>query len=130
MYDEIQFIMATLGYKMNNATEIQNDIEKFHISRNGINAYGIYNGEKFEVLESSEIDFDKKSSAKQQIQKQRDSAYKNGDIVEEKGKFILKVSMSFSSPSTAASFVLGYSANGWVEWKNKDGKTLDEIYRK
>lgn len=27
-------------------------------------------------------------------------------------------------------FVLGGSINGWGEWKNKDGKTLDALYRK
>lgn len=36
----------------------------------------------------------------------------------------------FTSPSTAAAVVLGRSANGWSEWKYKDGKTLDEVKRK
>jgi hypothetical protein len=34
---------------------------------------------------------------------------------------------SFSSPSTAAAVVLGRSANGRVEWKAVDGRTLKEI---
>jgi hypothetical protein len=34
---------------------------------------------------------------------------------------------SFSSPSTAAAVVLGRSANGRVEWKAADGRTLKEI---
>ena len=38
--------------------------------------------------------------------------------------------MSFSSPSAAASFVLGTSANGWMEWKDKSGRTLDELFRR
>lgn len=130
VYDEIQFIMATLGYKMNDATRAQGDIERFHTTRNGVTAYGIYSGERFEVLEGSEIDMAKKNSERQQIQKQRQNALENGEIVEINGKFILKVSVSFTSPSTAASFVLGHSANGWTEWKNKDGKTLDELYRR
>ena len=33
----------------------------------------------------------------------------------------------FSSPSTAAAIVRGSSANGRVEWKNQQGKTLAEI---
>lgn len=32
--------------------------------------------------------------------------------------------------SGASDFVLGGSTNGWVEWRDKDGKTLDELYRK
>lgn len=35
----------------------------------------------------------------------------------------------FGSPSTAAAAVLGRQANGWTEWKNKVGKTIDELYR-
>ena len=34
---------------------------------------------------------------------------------------------SFSGPSTAAAVVLGRSANGRVEWKAADGRTLKEI---
>ena len=35
----------------------------------------------------------------------------------------------FRSPSMAALSLMGRSANGWLEWKNKDGKTLDAIKR-
>lgn len=33
------------------------------------------------------------------------------------------------SPSAAASFVLGRSANGWDEWKDRSGNTLRDIYK-
>ena len=35
----------------------------------------------------------------------------------------------FSSPSAAAAVVLGRRANGWIEWKYPDNKTLDEVKR-
>ena len=34
---------------------------------------------------------------------------------------------AFSSPSTAAGVVLGRSANGRIEWKTRDGKTLKDL---
>ena len=34
-----------------------------------------------------------------------------------------------SSPSMAAAIVIGGNANGWKEWKNSEGKTLNEIKR-
>ena len=40
---------------------------------------------------------------------------------------ILQEDVLFNSPSSAAEFVTGKSANGWVCWKNKEGKTLDEL---
>jgi hypothetical protein len=33
----------------------------------------------------------------------------------------------FTSPSTAAAVVLGRSENGWTAWKDKEGRTLDEV---
>jgi hypothetical protein len=35
----------------------------------------------------------------------------------------------FSSPSQAAAVVLAREANGWIEWRYDDGKTLDEVHR-
>lgn len=58
IYDEIQFIMGTQGYKMDNVkSSTSSDI--FHTTRNGISALGIYDGEKFQVLEGSQININK-----------------------------------------------------------------------
>jgi hypothetical protein len=35
----------------------------------------------------------------------------------------------FASPSMAAVALQGRSANGWVEWKAANGRTLDELKR-
>ena len=128
VYEEIQFIMATQGYKMDNSKTTLNEADTLHTTRNGILAFGVYDGEHFEVLEGSEIDMNRKChSAK--IETQRQTALVNGDIVSVEGKYKLTVSVSFTSPSSAGQFVLGGSINGWVEWKDKDGKTIDEVYR-
>ena len=124
VYEEIQFIMATQGYKMDNSKS-----NILHTTRNGILAFGVYNSENFEVIEDSEIDMSRKCHSTT-IEKQRQTALANGNIVCVDGKYKLTVSVSFTSPSSAAMFVLGGSTNGWVEWKDKDGKTLDELYRK
>ena len=129
VYEEIQFIMATQGYKMDNSMVSLNEANTLHTTRNGILAFGVYDGENFEVLESSEIDMERKCHSVT-LEKQRQMALANGNIVCTDGKYKLNVSVSFTSPSSAAMFALGGSTNGWVEWKDKDGKTLDELYRK
>lgn len=129
VYEEIKFIMATQGYKMENAKETLSEASKLHTTRNGITAFGVYDGECFEVLEGSQIDMSRKGRSTI-VDQQRESAIKNGDIVLKNGKYYLTISMSFTSPSSASCFVLGGSTNGWVEWKDNDGKSLDEIYRK
>ena len=129
VYEEIQFIMATQGYKMDNSKSTLDEANILHTTRNGILAFGVYNSENFEVLEDSEIDMSRKCHSTT-IEKQRQTALANGNIVCVDGKYKLTVSVSFTSPSSAAMFVLGGSTNGWVEWKDKDGKTLDDLYRK
>lgn len=48
----------------------------------------------------------------------------------ENGIWGLSSDMRFSSPSTAADFCIGSVNNGWLVWKDKDGNTLDSVYRK
>ena len=129
VYEEIQFIMATQGYKMDNSKSTINEANTLHTTRNGITALGVYDGENFEVLEGSQIDISRKCHSVA-MEKQRQEAIKDGSIVLVGDVYKLTVSISFHSPSSAGVFVLGGSINGWVEWKNKDGKTLDELYRK
>lgn len=47
-----------------------------------------------------------------------------------KGQWVLIQDYECDSPSTASQNVLGASSNGWKDWKDKDGNTLDSIYRK
>lgn len=129
IYEEIQFIMATLGYKMDDAREGRSRADILHTTRNGIAAFGVYDGEKFEVLEGSQVDMSSRCEW-DKIETLRRSALREGDIVERNGHFELRVSMTFNSPSGAAAFVLGHNANGWTTWKNEEGKTIDEIFRK
>ena len=129
VYDEIQFIMATQGYKMDNAKMSMNEADIFQTSRKGIIARGVYGGDKFQVLEGSEINLEKPVHL-EKYNRQRKELYEKGDIVKHGDKYILTVTLEFNTPSGASDFVLGGSTNGWAEWKNKDGKTLDEVYRK
>ena len=129
MYEEIQFIMATQGYKMDNAKMSMNEADIFQTSRKGIIARGVYGGDKFQVLEGSEINLEKPVHL-EEYNRQRKELYEKGDIVKQGNKYILTVTLEFNTPSGASDFVLGGSTNGWAEWKNKDGKTLDEVYRK
>ena len=130
VYEEIQFIMATQGYKMDNAKATLNEENTLHTTRNGIEAFGVYDGEHFEVLEGSEICLSKQVNI-EKYNTQRKELLDNGDIVlSSDGKYRLQTTLVFNSPSGASDFVIGGSTNGWTEWKDKDGKTLDELYRK
>ena len=85
VYDEIQFIMATLGYKMDDAKQYNDNREIFHTTRNGILAYGVYMGDKFQVLEGSQINL-AKSATLEKYNKQRAELQASGDIVMQNGE--------------------------------------------
>lgn len=129
VYEEIKFIMATQGYKMENAKSTLNETNVLHTTRNGITAFGVYDGERFEVLEGSEIYLAKPVTI-EKYNVQRKELLDNGNIVLIDNKYILKTTLTFNSPSGASDFVIGGSTNGWTEWKDKNGKNLDELYRK
>lgn len=51
----------------------------------------------------------------------------NGVLTMADGLYRFTQDYSFSSPSTAAAVVLGRSANGRIEWKDAQGRTLKEL---
>lgn len=61
--------------------------------------------------------------------RKRDKLVEDG-ILREKGKsYEFTEDFEFKSPSGAASILLARMANGWIEWKNAQGKTLKEVKR-
>ena len=51
----------------------------------------------------------------------------NGVLALEGGLYLFTQDYAFSSPSTAAAVVLGRSANGRIEWKDAQGRTLKAL---
>jgi hypothetical protein len=49
-------------------------------------------------------------------------------VIEKEGPIpVFSQDQVFQSPSTAAGVILGRTANGRIEWKASDGRTLKEI---
>ena len=59
----------------------------------------------------------------------RQQLVNDGVMTPQNGLSVFTRDHLFSSPSTAAMALMGRSANGWVEWKSPQGKTLDEVKR-
>ena len=52
-----------------------------------------------------------------------------GVLRPEGAKVVFERDHLFRSPSAAAAALLGRTANGWMEWKSEDGRTLGDIKR-
>lgn len=103
----------------------------FFCTRAGSNAQGYFveETEEFVVLAGSELRSGECDSLKpKSIDKRK--AFIEANCSQAKGKIVLKTDYTFPSPSAAAAMVVGGSSNGWTRWKDADGKTLDEVYRK
>jgi len=57
----------------------------------------------------------------------RDELIRQGVMAPEGQGFTFTQDYLFTAPSTAATALLGRTANGRIEWKTKDGRTLEEL---
>lgn len=60
----------------------------------------------------------------QPLQLRRDLR-RRGLMEENETSYLLKEDQIFPSPSAAAKFVLGRIANGWTEWKDEEGSSIE-----
>ncbi len=130
-FDSIRILTGTLGFSF--FDKIQKLQPSQHLICKGKKAKGKgeYTEEGFIVFESSLSNRIEAESAGQYVIDARKSLLENG-ILEVVDKDTLRFTRDyvFPSPSAAASAVLARRANGWVEWKYANGKTLDEVKRK
>jgi Domain of unknown function (DUF4357) len=59
----------------------------------------------------------------------RKKLIESGVMVHEDNHLRFVQDYQFKTPSGAAAVILGGTANGWLVWKNKDKKTLNEVKR-
>ena len=127
----IKLILSTLGYTFHeNATARDKSYKKYFIKAKGLKAKGIYTSEGIVVLEGSHVTKTEAPSINDYLKNLRQEKENDVSMVDKGEYFEVVQRITFSSLSTAAGFVLGRSSNGWIEWKDISGKTIDEIERK
>lgn len=127
-YQDVKFLSSFYGRSLFETPEVKSKGEMFYTKGRGCDARGFYNDEGFTVLKGSILAGDAVKSMGWVAKREKllkEFAEKLPD-----GKYELQSDKTFSSPSTAADFCIGSSNNGWIVWKNKDGQTLNDIYRK
>lgn len=130
IYEEIAFVMGAFGYQIEGSDDALANVKLFYTSRRGVRARGVYTGETFDVLDGSPVDLAARPKL-DRYQRLREELLASGNLVRRQdGSGMLMKTVSFSTPSGAADFVLGGSNNGWIEWKDGDKQMLDALYRK
>ena len=127
LHNNILFRMRVLGYDLDRKEKTPVMVNAvFHTKKNGVQATGRYSQGtgRFTVLSGSEVDL-----VHPVIKNQGAVAARRHLFGTQTGKATLADDIELSSPSAAAVFVLGGSQNGWTEWVNEQGQTLDYVYR-
>ena len=96
----------------------------------GVQATGYEDSQGFVVRAGSQAVADTVPSMAQHVRGMfdlRQELISNGVLALQGALFQFTQDYTFSAPSTAAAVVLGRSANGRVEWKAADGRTLKEL---
>ena len=63
------------------------------------------------------------------ISPKRNELINDGILKRKNGKLIFTQEYKFESPSAASSVILGSPSNGWNDWKDSNGNSLDVLFR-
>ena len=97
-----------------------------HLMSKNVVAHGYVNEKEFVVLKGSKMGPSSQKSCADWTLELRKSLVNSGKVKD----FVFTENVQFSSPSTAATVIVGRSANGLVMWKNDEGKTIKELQSK
>ena len=133
-FGTIQTLLSMLGFPILDPLRAQGDTEsqqnaRLYCQGNGAKATGEYTEDGLVVFEGSTARLDTTPSVPDTVKRRRQNLRADGVLEREDGQLIFREDHAFNSPSAAAGVVLGRSSNGWREWTDEEGRTLDQIER-
>ena len=130
----IKVLMSTMGFKLfeplaDDQQLMSNEDNDFLFVSNkkGGQATGQRTSEGFVVFKGSSLSEDVNTSYPNAMDKIKNELIQQGFLRQIEGNWVFDKNYEFSSPSTAASLIMGKKANGLIEWKDLQGKNLKQI---
>lgn len=107
-----------------------NKEETWHLARRGAKATATFTDEGLVVHKGSICSKGFTRSAEgAPFAKRREKMIAEGILKETPDGLVFAEDYKFKSPSGSAAVISGGHANGWIEWKDTEGKTLKEVKR-
>lgn len=130
--DRVSDILLALGYRFMGASdELEKDAAQSGIAvvckASGADAFGVWSENGLLVQAGSLARISSVASMHEGYEKLRDTMKKAGLLVSNGEHLVLQKDHLFASPSAAAAVMMGRSANGLMEWKTKEEKTIKEL---
>jgi hypothetical protein len=130
-FETIRILTSTLGYPMFDKIQKPNTVDVLTCKGKKAFAKGEYTEDGLVVFAKSISNRPEANAIHGYVSAIRQQLLNQGilEVVDQDALRFTKDQI-FPSPSQAAAVVLARNANGWVEWKYPDGRTLDEVKRK
>ncbi|MCH9664961.1 MAG: GIY-YIG nuclease family protein [Gammaproteobacteria bacterium] len=128
IYEDIQILLGILGYPLFEEEKVDDNTLLYltHKTKN-ITAKGVYSSKGLLVLSGSQASIESKDYAKDK-KKKREELIEQGVLEQENDTLIFTQDYLFNTPSGAGGVVFGRNINSPKEWKNKAGKTWNDLY--
>jgi hypothetical protein len=130
-FETIKILLATLGFPLfEEVHRPDSAAEMFYCKGRGASGQGEYVEDGFLVLAGSTSSKSETPSAQGSwVTRVRDRLLQSGILSDAGEQYVFAEDHLFDTPSAAAVAVLGRNANGWTEWRDQAGRTLDELKR-
>lgn len=129
-FETAKVLLATLGFPIfEPIPQRAKSKAVFYCKGKGASATGEMTNEGFVVFKGSTVNKDETKTIGSSSSNLRQKLIHSNILVLKGQLYEFKEDYIFSSPSAAADTVLGRSSNGWTQWRDVKGKTLDELYR-
>jgi hypothetical protein len=125
----IQTLLSVLGHPVLNPVTTSKTRRLLVCQGRGADAKGEYTEEGLVVFKGSTAAIDLSDSAGSTVRLRRERLREEGVLTMNGETLAFTEDHPFKSPSGAAGVVLGRNANGWTEWADEHGHTLDELER-
>ncbi|ALM07746.1 hypothetical protein SB49_07965 [Sediminicola sp. YIK13] len=129
-FETAKILLATLGYPIfEEKRQSKNIKELFYCKGKDASAVGEMIDDGFLVYKGGKCTLQLTPSAGPWVTNMRNKLLDSKVLMEENGMLVFQSDYIFDSVSSAAAAVLARRSNGWIEWKDKNGRTLDELKR-
>lgn len=128
-FDTMKTLLSALGFPIFEKLSSNETQEIFYCKGKDALAKGEFTNEGFVVFKDSICNLVESATAGNWIENMRKDLKENAILIQEDSVLKFVEDHIFSSPSAAAGTVLARRANGWTEWKDISGNTLDQVKR-
>ena len=132
IFETAGILLATLGFPVFEqvAPSRGQGGKEFFCTASGTSGRGAMTDDGFVVFKGSVgRKQNVKSVAGTSMERFRERLIETGVVKADGDKIVFERNHLFGSPSMAAAALVGAHLNGWVVWKGKDGRTLDQVHR-